>query len=215
MGAGLQQREFHRGGRSLFEPTTSYMLPVGGYQEPEFGYNGHQDLPRDFPGRVHQPQARADFGPQQRYHDIETRFQASGSGSGPQESGEEAQQQQYTSNNPSAHDDYNQNGGSEGVVWVKWLSDGGEATENLDLNAPVQHFKDKLREVLVEYLEIDPNLDLYKLKFCTPASKSSAIVKFKGKDVASVWEIIVKWMQKNDPGNEPYQCQINKVASQT
>ena len=78
-----------------------------------------------------------------------------------------------------------------------------------------RQIEDKLKEVLEDYLEIDPNPDLYKLKFSTLVSKNSTIVKFKGKDLAFLWNNIIKWMQKNDPGNEPYQCQIDKVASPT
>ena len=192
------------------------MFPTGGipqYHEPEFGYNEHPDPPREFPGRVHQPQPQGRFVPQQTYHDIETKFQASGSR--PPAFGQEPQQPQYTSTNPPPHDDYGQNEKSPGIVFVKWLSDDREANEDLDLTASVQHFEDKLKEVLEDYLEIDPNPDLYKLKFSTLASKNSTIVKFKGKNLAFLWSNIIKWMQKNDPGNEPYQCQIDKVASPT
>jgi hypothetical protein len=149
----------------------------------------------------------------QPYHDIETRFQVSGSESGPPAFGQESQPQN-TSNNSSPHDDYGQNEKSPSVVWVKWLSGGQEANKDLALNAPVQHFEDKLKEALVDYLEIDPNPDLYKLKFSALASKKSTTVKFKGKNVAFLWDSIVKWMHENHPGNGPYQCQIDKVASQ-
>jgi hypothetical protein len=228
MSVGVPPRGLHAGGVSFHEATASYLSRMGGtsslqYHDPRSGYDAQQDLPRNFHHRfdgLYQPQAQTGFPPSQAQFDLEARLKPSGSGSGSPANAHGPLRSQHASNNPSPYGSHGQNEQSPNLVSVEW-SFGREITnENLDFNAPVQHFQDRLDEVLAESFDIDPGLNLYKLKFSSENNKfGSLIVKFKNKTLADVWGNIVKWMQKNNPGGgEPLQCKIDlvdKVASET
>ncbi|KAE9366655.1 hypothetical protein N431DRAFT_445368 [Stipitochalara longipes BDJ] len=215
---GLRQYESHRGDHSFVNPTASYLLPVGGtpqYYEPRLEHVTQPDPPRDFSSRLHQPQPQAGFPPQQPAYNVETRFQSTDPVIRDFASVQESQQQQHASNNPPTQGNHGQTEQSPTVVWVNWSFDGQEADEELDLSTSDQNFKDTLKRVLRDYLTMEADLDLYKLKFSILPSRKSTTVIFKDKNIKLVWGNIVKWMQKNDPGNEHYQCQIVMLSGPT
>jgi hypothetical protein len=212
MNASPSPRAFHVGTRaSFYEPlsTASHRSHEMRQYDLKSGFDAQQEPLPNYAGRsgslLHQPQPRTTLPPQTQY-DIGTKPNSPSSGTHTVVQGPPPWQ--HSANKQSVHGNNDQDEQPGALVSVDWSSDDKEASECLDLSAPVQSFQDTINEVLKEYFELVPDLSIWKLEFSILSSKKSFVARFKDKNTGMVWNNIVKWMRKNPLVDESFQCKI-------